>query len=122
VEENSDKNEEATQSAEWQREPIPSRFRVLAYILFGLAGVSILLALLFGLAFVGRADTSEEYSSLHGMIRLSLLFWGVAIASFLVAALLLTRSWFGRILWVVSAVVVWLAIYPIFMWRLKSSH
>ncbi len=74
MEENFNKNENVTQSAEWQMEPIPSRFRVLSYSLFGLAGVSILLALLFGLAFIGRADTAEEYSSLHGMIRLSFYF------------------------------------------------
>lgn len=122
MEENPNKNENATQSAEWQMEPMPSRFRVLSYILFGLAGVSILLALLFGLAFVSRADTAEEYNSLHGMIRLSLLFWGAAIVSFLAAALLLTRSWLGRILWMVFAAIVWLTIYSMFIWRLKSSH
>jgi len=122
MEENFNKNENVTQSAEWQMEPIPSRFRVLSYILFGLAGVSILLALLFGLAFIGRADTAEEYSSLHGMIRLSLLFWGAAIASFLAAALLLTRSWLGRVLWVVLAAIVWLTISSMFIWRLRSSH
>ncbi len=122
MEENFNKNEEATQDTDRQMEPMPSRFRVLSYILFGVAGISLLLALFFGLALISRADTVEEYHSLHGMIRLSLLFWGAAIVSFLAAALLLTRSWMGRILWLVLAAIIWLTIYPMYIWRLKSSH
>ncbi len=96
--------------------------KTLPYILYGLAGVMALIGMFYGLAFIGRADTDEEYQQLHGALRLSLLAWGTTSALFLTANLILTKSWLGRVFWVVFIAIVWLFLYPAFAMRMSSSH